>query len=281
MTSPINKTMDRDDLLVPEARPTVEAINRLIRAIYDRGLVMTSWYGSIDEPLTAVGLDNRAPNYEPLPDAEDNNRLPWFLYWEIDWVMRNGPEVRPGMRVLDAGGTASLFSCYLASLGAEVHSIDINPALVKHSNKLARRMGWDMKAYAMDMGELEFEDEFFDHAFSICVFEHLDFYIKHQAYVGIHRTLRKGGTLSITFDYDNPAPYVFAYGGFDPRPRNAIDSPQRVRQAFNSNGLFSTQGNQEFVDCGTRYLVPPKEARVANARPYTFGAVFLGKEDFW
>ena len=277
----INKSMDRDDLLAEAAAPTVDGINQVVRDVYETGVLMTSWYGSIESPRTPIGRDNLCPDYEPLPDAADDNRLPWFLYWEIEWVMRMGPRVEPGMRVLDAGGTASLFSCYLASRGVEVHSIDINPRLVKRSNKLAKTMGWNMKAYAMDIGETTFADEFFDHAYSICVFEHLDFYVKQRAYAEIHRTLKPGGRLSITFDYANPAPFVFACGDFDSRPRNAIDTPQRVKQVFAGGGLFDWAGNPDFVDNGKRYLVPPPVARVPDPGDYTFGAVFLERQDLW
>ena len=121
----------------------------------DRRLYMTSWYGSLphEEPRPprwprspvdfvnhavkqvlgmnpkynlAVGLDNRGPGYTPLPGAADDRRIPWYLYWEVAWVILNGPELSRVARVLDAGGTGSLFTCYLASLGMEVHSVDIN-----------------------------------------------------------------------------------------------------------------------------------------------------------
>lgn len=278
---PRHKSMDRDDLFDNEARPTVDAINALIRDIYDAGLAMTSWYGSVEAPQTGVGLDNRGPNYEPLPGQADDNRLPWFLYWEIEWVMRNGPRLEPGMRVLDIGGTGSLFSCYLASRGVEVHTIDINPDLLKLSDKLAKKMGWNMKSYAMDAQALKFEDEFFDHAYSICVFEHLDFYIKRRTFCETHRTLKDHGVLSITFDYDNPAPYVFDYGDFDPRPRNQIHNPDRVREIFHDNGLMEMVGGPHFHDNGKRYLSPPQAAKLARPRDYSFGAVFLQKRSYW
>lgn len=278
---PRHKSMDRDDLFDAEARPTVDAINKLITDVYDAGLQMTSWYGSVEAPGTGVGLDNRGPNYEPLPDAADDNRLPWFLYWEIEWVMRNGPAIGPGMKILDAGGTGSLFSCYLASLGAEVHTIDINPHLINLSNKLSKKMGWNMKAYAMDAQALEFEENFFDHAYSICVFEHLDFYIKRRTYCEMHRTLKNDGVLSITFDYDNPAPYVFDYGDFDPRQRNQINNPERVKEVFNDNGLMEMVGGPDFHDNGKRYLSPPPAAKLQNPRDYSFGAVFLQKRSYW
>jgi 2-polyprenyl-3-methyl-5-hydroxy-6-metoxy-1,4-benzoquinol methylase len=281
MTEPINKTMDRADLFDEVAQPTVAAINQLIRDVYSKKLAMTSWYGTLEAPDTGVGLDNRGDSYEPLPGAVDDNRIPWYLYWEIEWVIRNGPKLKSGMRILDAGGTSSLFSSFLASLGVEVHSIDINPQLIANAKKLARKMRWNVHAYAMDIEKMEFDDMFFDYAYSICVFEHLDFYTKQKAMVEIHRCLKPQGQLCLTFDYMNPAPFVFGYNQFDSRPRNALNSPRRLKEVLCAGGLFELLGNQEFSDNGQRYLTPPQGAGLENAADYTFGAMFLKKKDFF
>jgi ubiquinone/menaquinone biosynthesis C-methylase UbiE len=204
-----------------------------------------------------------------------------FLYWEIEWVIRNGHRFEKGMRVLDAGGTSSLFSCYLASLGLEMHCVDINPYLMKNAQKLARGMKWDMYTYTMDIEKMNFDDMFFDHAFSICVFEHLDFYTKQKAMVEVHRCLKQGGHLCLTFDYLNPAPYVFGYNQFDTKFRNALNSPKRVKQIMCANGLFELQGNHGCYDNGKRCLQPPQAAGLGEANEYTFGALFLKKNDFF
>lgn len=280
--TPVNKSMDRNDLFAPEARPTVQAIHQLIRDMYANDVTMTSWYGSLDKPNTGVGMDNRGPDYQKLPDAVDDERIPWFLYWEIEWIVRQFKgKLGKGVRVLDAGGTSSLFSFYLASLGCEVHSIDINPTLIKNSNKVAEKMGWSLHAYAMDISRLEFNEGFFDHAFSICVFEHLDFYLKQRAFVEFHRTLKPEGQVGITFDYDNPAPYVFDCMAFDDRYRNQLNNPKRVKEVFLANGLFDLVGNQEFVDNGLRYLSPPVEAQVKHPRDYSFGALVMKRRELW
>ncbi|HID97451.1 MAG TPA: class I SAM-dependent methyltransferase [Thermodesulfobacteriaceae bacterium] len=281
MKQSVNKTMDRNDLLDRSAQSTVEDINRVMQEIYRKGMVMTSWYGTLEKPYSEVGLDNRGADYQPLPGAVDDNRIPWFLYWEIEWVIRNGPELGKGMKVLDAGGTSSLFSCYLASLGLEVHSIDINPSLLQNSNDISRAMGWKLRAYAMDIEKMEFEDMFFDHAFSISVFEHLDYYTKQKALLDIHRCLKPGGRLCMTFDYANPAPFVFGCNRFDTRPRNALGSPEQVKKVLCPAGLFEMLGNRDFMDNGKRYLEPPRDASLENPQEYTFGALFTKKKELF
>jgi 2-polyprenyl-3-methyl-5-hydroxy-6-metoxy-1,4-benzoquinol methylase len=267
----------------------------LIRTLYSKSLYMTSWYGSLPEKYMpavrdrnlwrvlknklerknalGVGIDNRGSDYAALEDSADDARLPWYLYWEIFWVMLNGPRVEHNLRLLDAGGVSSLFTCYLASLGCQVHSIDINETLIPNADRIARVMDWRMFSYVMNMNDLRFENEYFDQAYSICVFEHLDHPIKQAALAEIARCLKPKGILSITFDYRNPAPYVVGYGT-DARQVNQLSSREDIQRCFLSNRCFELVGNQEYYDNGRSYLVDPER----NNAPYTFGAIFLRKK---
>jgi ubiquinone/menaquinone biosynthesis C-methylase UbiE len=292
----INKTMDRTDLFTDEAKPVVQAINDLIKALYSKRLYMTSWYGTLPErhriklnrsgvkylikiirkqvkTEKKVGMENRGFNYEPLPNAADDDRIPWYLYWEIFWVLNNGPEVKKHTRVLDAGGTSSLFTCFLASLGVEVHSIDINETLISNGNKIAKAMGWDMFSYEMNMRKLDFEDESFDHAYSICVFEHLIYELKQSALAEIARILKPNGVLSITFDYRNPAPSIAGFGP-DTGEENRLSTEDDIKRNFLNNEYFELVGNKNFYDNGKSYLVHP----YFDNAPYTFGSIFLKKK---
>jgi len=301
----INKTMDRDDLFHPESKKIIDGLNTLVKRMYREGIYMSSWVGTTppdasklaslnglinrcveffagrlsiemhpDEQTALVcGIEQRL-DYQPLPEAADDARLPWFLYWEICWVLRTlGEKVTSESRVLDAGGSGSLFSCYLSSMGTEVHAIDLNPKLKKLGSKIQEKMGFNIHSYSMDMCELEFPDEFFDHAFSICVFEHLDIEIKRKSLAEIARCLKPGGVLGITFDYKTPAPGIAGYGK-DPRPRNQLKNIADIHRSLLSHPAFELMGNQDFQDNGKSYLIHPKYGDA----PYTFGAVFLRKK---
>jgi len=293
----INKTMSRSDLFAEDATSIVDGLNELIHQLYSKGLFMTSWYGSLpgtgaEAPANrtsglrktldlilgrksgavGVGIDNRGPNYEPLPGAADDNRIPWYLYWEIVWVLTKGPGLSRGSRLLDAGGTSSLFTCYLASLGHEVHSVDLNEGLVSNGNRISEEMGWNMHSYTMNMKHLSFDDAFFDHAFSICVFEHLDFEVKQAAISEIARVLKPEGMLSMTFDYRNPAPSVSGFGP-DTSKTNQLSTEEDLTRSFLSTGLFELVDDRAFHDNQESYLVHPN----FDDAPYTFGAMFLKK----
>jgi surface carbohydrate biosynthesis protein len=305
--SPINKSMDRDDLMSSDATPLIQELNTLIREMYRRGVSPSSWVGTLPKtPIREAGTDlwgrlqkvlfkakshkyqiDKAEakalergdvqrlQYQPLEGSEDDLRYPWFLYWEIYWVLQYmRPQLRAGMRLLDAGGASSLFSCYMASQGYELHSVDLNERLLANGEAVAKAMGWKgMHSYCMDMRNLDLPSEHFDHAFSICVFEHLDFDIKQAALKEIARCLKPGGILSLTFDYRNPAPGVVGIGK-DPSPRNALKTEADIQRSFLGIDSFELIGNQKFQDNQKSYLQHPT---FENA-PYTFGSVFLRKK---
>ena len=242
--------MDRAELGEPWARAYVEGLDALVRTIRERGLSLSSWIGTLpgqanEAAALDLGLAQRK-EYVPLPGAADDRRYPWFVSWETAWAMQATlPELSPGMRLLDAGGASSLFFGYLASLGYEVHAVDLNPALTANGNAVARAMGWKATAHAANLRDLPFPDAWFDHAYSICVMEHLDYADKLAAMGELARCLKPGGLLALTFDYRNVAPGVVGVGK-DPRERNRLSSPDDLHRAFLTSGLFERVGGPFF-----------------------------------
>ncbi len=286
----INKTMDRQDLYTAEARPVIAELNGLIRTLRERGLAVSSWYGGFDlsEDSLSVERANRGLGYEPLEDAADDGSFPWFLYWEIVWVVLHGG-FRPGQRVLDLGGSSSLFSFYLAHKGCQVVTVDLQKDLVENANRVAQVMGWNLENRAMDMRALTFSTSF-DHVTSICVLEHLtpDGRITVMSRIG--DLLRPGGRMSITFDYRNPARTMH------------IGSPEDVERQFVQPSGLQVRGNRRFAEGPENYLLQPfyyhrpfrfwkyklysiwkgdfpvqELFRVKRENDYTFGALFLEK----
>ncbi|WP_373054270.1 class I SAM-dependent methyltransferase [Thioalkalivibrio sp.] len=285
--------MDRDDLLTEEGQAFVRELDALAQNIERRGLPVTSWLGTLPAPRFQIsragiralirrvryGRGGISPNdllnrggehYQPVPGITDDVRHSWFLYWEAYWTIRHGPKLQPPSRVLDAGGTGSLFSNYLASLGAETHSIDLNPELVAAGRKTAEAMGWNLHSYTMDIASLDFPDGFFDHAYSICVFEHLEADLRQRALREIARVLKPGGVLSLTFDYGAPAVFLSSSGS-NSGPEHLIRSPEDVRRHLASCDALEPVGGRFFHDNGKRYLALPQDPQ----HRYTFGAVFL------
>jgi len=290
MDSMINKTMDRKDLYSLEAEPIIAELNALVRALQEKGLLVSSWCGTFDLPQGVVTVEraNRGFGYTPLENAADDRLFPWFLYWEIAWVVLHGG-FRPGQSVLDLGGSSSLFSFYLAHRGCRVTTVDLQNNLVENANRVAGEMGWDLRNYVMDMRSPMF-DEQFDHITSICVFEHLRPRDRLAAVSQIRHLLRPGGRFSITFDYRNPARSM------------RIRSPEDVERQFIQPSGLVVRGNRVFADYGPNYLLHPfyyhepfrfwklrlfsilqvdfpiwEFVRTKRENDYTFGALFLEK----
>ena len=290
MTEPINKTMERADLDRPEARPLIEELNELVRTLESRGLAVSSWYGGLELQSSVrefQGL-NRGFGYEPLPQAANDELFPWFLYWEIVWIVLNTP-FQPGDRVLDMGGSSSLFSFLLASRGLRVTTVDLDGTLVANANEVAEAMSWDLANEVMDMRALEF-DEPFQRVTSVCVYEHIPASDRVQVNRRVREVMAPGATFSITFDYLNPSRAA------------RISSPPDIEEQFVRPSGLRVRGNREFHDGGERQLLNPfyhprafprwKFAPVARREfplvellrtkannDYTFGALFLEKPD--
>ena len=155
----------------------------------------------------------------------------------------------------------------------EVHSVDLNPVLVEAGRTIAQKTGWKLESYAMNMESLEFPDGHFDHAYSICVFEHLHAELRQRALREIARVLKPGGILHITFDYRGPG-VSLAGQGLNYDAENLIQSPEDVQRHFLASGLFEAHGNAEFVDNGESYLDWPGP----GDERYTFGAILLRRK---
>jgi 2-polyprenyl-3-methyl-5-hydroxy-6-metoxy-1,4-benzoquinol methylase len=284
----LNKTMDRDDLEAPEARRVVAELDELVEELRERDLRASSWYGSLDAD-GAVGAwerANRGFGYQPLPTAADDRRFPWFLYWEIAWIVINN-EFLPGARLLDLGGSSSLFSYYLASKGLEVVTVDLNDELVENANGVAARTGWRLTNLRGDMRDLDLDGGAFDHITSVCVFEHVPISGRVATSARIRDLLRDGGSFTITFDYANPSRLA------------QISTPDAVEQQFAAPSGLRVRANTGFHDNGKRYLLHPfhhplaaaagwkdqsiergefdaaDRDRVKRANDYTFGALFM------
>lgn len=262
----INKTMDRADLKSAEAQRIIAELNELVVRLRREELRASSWYGTFGLSGDPDSLEriNRGYGYEAITEPAIDRDFPWFLYWEIVWVTLNA-EFSPGQRVLDLGGSSSLFSYYLASKGLDVTTVDLQRHLVANGDEVARRTKWKLTNHRRDMRTMEF-DERFDHITSICVYEHVPMFARVGINRNIERLLVPGGRFSITFDYRNPSRFA------------RIDTPEDVAEQFVASSGLQVRGNQRLHDTGISYLLHPFyhpgttwKYRLANIRNGHFG----------
>jgi 2-polyprenyl-3-methyl-5-hydroxy-6-metoxy-1,4-benzoquinol methylase len=285
----INKTMDLEDLQSDKALAKVDELNSLIKNLRAKNLKISSWYGRFDltgDPNSTEWI-NRGYGYKALKESVDDKNFPWFLYWEIVWVVLN-TGFSTDMKVLDLGGSSSLFSYYLASKGLDVTTVDIQKELVDNANFVTKQMGWNLKNHVMDMRDLNFDSKF-DRITSICVYEHIPIMDDR---VTINKKIKdllvEEGKISITFDYRNPSRFA------------QINSPKDLYEQFVKPSGLKVRENEDFFDNGKNYLLHPfyykrrlwkykidaikrglfspwELFRTKHANDYSFGALFLEK----
>lgn len=189
-------------------------------------------------------------------------RVRWHKLWEYSRGLAYGDFRRP-LRVLDLGGAATLPVFYLARLGCEVLSLDIDERLSAHTNAVASSRRWNLRSSTWDLAGSDPPAEWgtFDRVVSYCVLEHLEKEAQARAVARMAWLLEPGGIMELTFDFGEEAPVDGAF-----RHR------EEVARLVAHSGL-GAMGNPEFVDTGERYRLDRKYPN----RRYTFGSLFLVK----
>ncbi len=293
----LNKSMDYEDVFSPSALVLTDKLNTLIKDLRERNLQCSSWYGDFfldkkshnirENIIRKMEQLNRAYDYKPLDENAGYDRyFPWYLYWEIYWLTENN-QLDKNHKILDLGGSSSLFSYYLASEGLDVTTIDIQEELVDNANRVAEAMEWNLKNHAMDIRDMTLDGQF-DHIFSVSVYEHIPIQNRIEINRKVNDLLRPGGCFSMTFDYRNPSK--------DAR----FGSQEDIVEQFVKPSGLRMRGNQAFLDNGKNYLINPffhKECpfwlklvfvvigkndigdvfKLKDENDYSFGALFLEK----
>jgi len=138
----------------------------------------------------------------PYSDHMQDN---WLRLWEYSGAIINSHLDRR-MKVLDAGGTGTIFSYYMAMEGCEVHTIDLSEDKVKDAVMLTEKLGLNMRHTNSRIEDIDYPDCFFDAIYSICVIEHNNREDQKRLMRNLARMLKHGGVLVVTFGYGIKAP---------------------------------------------------------------------------
>lgn len=246
MTHPLNKTLAYEDLADALVAPTYRDLRRFVWRWWLRGY-----------RLGVNGKIRRRVRVRPQK------------MWEYSRALALTGAARPGepMRILDVGGAMTLPIFFLASLGHEVVSLDIDRGLVDETNRLAARAGLKVRALTTNLVEEDPEPGSlgapggFDRAYCLCVIEHIVPPGQQRVATRMAKLLKPGGQLAITFDY-----------GENARSEAPVRTPADVEALKQAIGL-PLLGNTDFVDDGRRYPI----SRTHPEQPFTFGSLFFEK----
>jgi len=207
------------------------------------------------KPILKRLADLRATLGETGLGFSDHLQKHWLRMWEYSSaIMESRVDVR--MRVLDAGGTGTVFSYYLAAEGCRVTTVDIDRKKVDDAVALSKHLGLDMIHRLESITELSDKDASYDRVFCISVIEHINAENQPRAVTELARVLKPGGILSITFDYGTYAadsPFV---------------SPEEVDERIIEPSGLTVLGDD---------FVPFSQDLGTHSEQYTFGSLFLKK----
>lgn len=190
----------------------------------------------------------------PYSDHMQDN---WLRLWEYSGAIINSYLDRR-MKVLEAGGTGTVFSYYMAMEGCEVHTIDLSEDKVKEAEILTAKLGLNMRHTNSRIEDSSYPDCFFDAIYSICVIEHNTRETQKKIMENLARMLKHGGVLTITFGYGEKAPDT-----------TFVDYEEIRNYIIYPSGLFVL---------GNPVIYEKSNDLFGSSIDYTFGAITLQKE---
>jgi len=235
----LNKTIGADDMKTPEVARAARELSAFGHRLWFRGI-----------PFAVNGVLKR------------RWRIRWNKLWEYSRGLAYG-NFQNGQRVLDFGGGATIPIFYLAQIGCDVLSLDIDERLANHTNAVAKKTGWKLAGSTFDLTQAPPLDSWqpFDRVISFCVIEHLPRETQILALRRLALLLKPGGVFELTFDYGVAAPVPDA-------PRD----PARVEEFSAATGL-KLLGDGAFHDSGDRFALDRKYP----TNRFSFGSLFLTK----
>lgn len=263
-----NCTMQREHFdRFPPIRRTAEHLFDTMTKMHQRGLYYSNWVGSLEQSHIRNTVIAKGPDYEPLSWGYDDLNIPWFTIWEYSWVLANSgvlhPEQKP-LRILDLGGSSSVFDVALGLHGHHIVVVDKNEESLNNAKYNAEALGYTLEVIPADFQQLSQalagQEGTFDCILSVSVLFFCDPQ-RHQILErNLFRYLKPGGLLAFSFDFLNPHPV-----------RNIHDPVSY----FNFRHLNLLPEGASFVDNKERHHLYRLDTSKGH---YTAGALFFQRQ---
>ena len=230
------------------------------------------FHENLEDHYASAGLRDRV-NTALQQAGLGSGRIEWPQLAQLDQFHSRGVEAvqelakvlgaKAGDSVLDLGSGLGGPSRFLAAtVGCHVTGVELTKDYVAISNDLTERTGLSGNVTAIegDASKLPFEDETFDHAWTIHV--SMNIQDKQAFYQGVHRVLRPGGRFAfydVLKGTNEPAIYPTPWA---PAPElsflaSASETAQFLKDAGFTEVLFEDDTKQALEAL----------ARIANAPP--------------
>jgi len=179
-------------------------------------------------------LDHIASRYNELARS---GKFPddTYLHRSFQATINNCLDLKPPLKILDAGGGAGFFGLQLARRGNKVNILDISidSLLVAQDRSIRQDCNKNISINAGDVESLPFIDECFNLVLCIFVFSHLN--DPYKAICELNRVTRNGGGLILSFE--NRLWHVVA-AGLGEQYEEALNLASSIRPLVKAYGIL-------------------------------------------
>lgn len=170
-----------------------------------------------------------------------------------------------GSLVLECGCGTGAQTAFLASRSPDAHivSVDVSATSLEQARKRVEEAGYrNVEFHQVNLFELPFEDEHFDHVFLCFVLEHLAAPV--EALRGIQRVLRREGTITV-IEGDHGSWFCYPQ---TPEATRAVQCLIEVQARLGGDSLIGRRIYPLLVEAGFRNVkVSPRTAYLDSSHP--------------
>ncbi len=156
--------------------------------------------------------------------------------------------IKPGMRVLSVADGEGRNGVYLASLGADVHAVEISPTAIAKAKRLAAARGVSLTWEQADVTGWAWPQSTFDVVAAIFV-QFITADEQAAFFANLARALKPGGVLLL----QGYRPEQLAYGTGGPSEISQLYTEAQLRTAFSSLRIVSLRAHDEEIAEGAAH----------------------------
>lgn len=230
--------------VITDGLTTTEQYDQLVKSDFFKEIEDFS-----DDFIAKVGSMIQSYNIRWVPDPLHQ----WSRQWEYPYIINQLKSAKKDARIVDLGAGLSFLPYYLKQKYGlnNILAVDYDDSLADLYKKVNTQLGQELEFMSGDMRDLnKIKDAEADFVYSVSVLEHTDSY--PTVLKEIHRILKPGGKLVLTFD--------ISIDGLDDIPLERAESLlQSINDVFGSKLDINLANELQKQDLITSQLMSKKD----------------------